>query len=176
MARLPERAGDPKVEKLPEKDRLPAIARNFLATGTCSGKCEAKLREANEKGKQYGESMGKQVEEMVRDALKGTEVGARIKDLKIDASAAHVVAYVTFVAVSAETIDREACLLATRIGKSNALVATMKVEAVDASDDKKQLFEALISRKNALKIDEEKIVDFATTRYLRLFEKVKRAQ
>ena len=167
--------GDPKVEKLAEKDRLPAIARNFLATGTCSGACEKKLREANEKGKQFGESIGKQVEQMARDSLKGTEVGARLKELKIDDSASHVVAYVTFTAVSAETIDREVCLVASKVLKSNALVSTLKVDAVDPGDDKKKLFEAIISRKNAQKIDEEKIVDFATTRYLRLFEKVKRA-
>jgi hypothetical protein len=167
--------GDPKVEKLPEKARLPAIAKNFLATGTCTGNCEKKLREAAEKGKQFGDAIGKQVEEMVRESLKGTEVGARLKELKIDDSAAHVVAYVTFTAVSAETIDREACLLASKVLKSNALVSTLKLEAVDSADDKNKLFEAIISRKNAQKIDEEKIVDFATTRYLRLFEKVKRA-
>jgi hypothetical protein len=164
------------VERLPEKDRLPAIARNFLATGTCSGPCEKKLREANEKGKQFGEGIGKQVEELARESLKDAEVSPRIKELKIDASASHVVAYVTWAPASSETIDREACLIATRLQKSNPLVATLKLVAVDSTDDKKQLFEAIISRANAGKIQEDKIVDFASTRYLRLFEKVKRAQ
>jgi hypothetical protein len=160
---------DARVQKMPEKQRLPAIAKNFQTT-------EKKLKDAVEKGEKFGEALGKQTEDAAREALQGSELGSRLKEVKVDSSAAHVVAYVTWAVASAEPIDKEVCLAAVKVIKASPLIATIKVVVKDASDDKKQLFEALISRANAQRIQEDKIVDFASTRYIRLFEKVKRAE
>ncbi|MBI5546287.1 MAG: hypothetical protein HY901_20565 [Deltaproteobacteria bacterium] len=159
---------DPRVQKMPEKQRLPAIAKNFRAA-------EKTLKEAVEKGEQYGEGIGAQVQALTRGALSSSDFAARIKEVRVDTSAAHVVAYVTWVATTHETIDREACQAASKVFKSNGLIKTLKIEVLDPDDEKKRLFEALIGRENAGRIDEERIVDFASTRYRRLFEKVKRA-
>lgn len=158
---------DARVQKMPEKQRLPAIAKNFQAN-------EKKLRDAVEKGEKYGEGIAQQVQESTKAALAASELAARIKEIKVDASAAHVVAYLTWTAATPEAVDKEACLAAVTAVKANPLVATLKLDVRDPSDDKKSLFEALISRANAQRIQEDKIVDFASTRYLRLFEKVKR--
>lgn len=160
---------DPRVQKMPEKQRLPNIAKNFKTT-------EKKLKEAIEKGEKDGEAVAKQAEELTKKALEGTDLAARVKEVRVDASAAHVVAYVTWVAASAETIDKEVCLVASKVIKENPLASTVKVDVLDSIDDKKKLFDALIGRANAAKIQEEKIVDFASTRYIRMFEKVKRAE
>ncbi len=158
---------DARVQKMPEKDRLPAIARNFRVS-------EKKLKEAIEKGAAHGESMGKLAEEASRAALVDTEIGPRIKELRVDTSAGHVVAYVTWSLGSPEAVDREACLVAARVTKANPLASTIKVDVVGAEQQK--VFDALISRVNAGRIKEESIVDFASTRYLKLFEKVKRSE
>lgn len=160
---------DARVQKMPEKQRLPAIAKNFKTT-------EAKLRAAVEKGDKVGADTVKQAEELTKGALAGTEVATRVKEIKLDASASHGVAYVTWTAASPETIDKEACLVAAKIVAANPLASTVKVDVVDPADDKKKLLDALISRANASRIQEDKIVDFASTRYLKLFEKVKRAE
>ncbi|HEY3449761.1 MAG TPA: hypothetical protein VGK67_25630 [Myxococcales bacterium] len=160
---------DARVQKMPEKQRLPAIAKNFKTT-------EKRLKEAVEKGEKDGEAVAKQAEELTKTALQGTDIASRLKEVKLDTSASHVVAYVTWVAASAETIDKEVCLVATKVIKENPLASTVKVDVLDSIDDKKKLFDALIGRSNAAKIQEDKIVDFASTRYIKLFEKVKRAE
>ncbi len=159
---------DARVQKMPEKQRLPAIARNFKTT-------EKKLREAIEKGEKEGEAVAKQAEELTRAALKETPLAGRLKEVRLDASAAHVVAYVTWTAESPETVDREACLVAARVQKANPLAKTIKVDVLDPIDGQSKLLDALIGRDRAARIQEDRIVDFASTRYLKLFEKVKRA-
>jgi len=158
---------DARVQKKAEKERLPAIAKNF-------GVPEKKLKDAVEKGTEHGEKMGKIAEEASRAALADTELAARIKEIRADTSAGHVVTYVTWTVANPEFIDREACLVATRVVKANALASTIKVDVLGAQGQK--VFDALISKVNAGRIKEDSIVDFASTRYLKLFEKVKRAE
>jgi hypothetical protein len=160
---------DPRVQKMAEKQRFSAIAKNFKVN-------EKKLQEAVDKGQKHGEAIGRQAEEAVRASLAGTEVAGRLKEIRVDTSAAHVIAYVTWSAEKAEAIDQEVCLVAARTQKAQPLSSTLRLEVVDPADDKSRLFEALISRRNAENINEAKIVDFASTRYMKLFEKVKRAQ
>lgn len=159
---------DPRVKKMPEKQRLPAIARNFRVS-------EKVLAKAVEKGEQHGETIGKQAEELTRAALADAELG-RLKEVRVDTSASQVVVYVQWIAAAPEAVDREASLVAARVHKANPLARILKVEIYDPQLETRQLFEGLIDREKAGRIQEERIVDFASTRYARLFEKVKRAQ
>ncbi len=168
-------AEDPKVQKMPEKERLPAIARNF--SSVYKQKITVKdLSAAIAKGDQFGAGIGKQAEDSIRAALADTEFAARIKEVKVDTSASHVVTYVAFTTDKPETLDREACLAVVRARKGAALASTIKVAIADPADAGKVLFEGLISAESADRINEGRIVDFASTRYLKLFEKVKRAE
>ncbi len=157
---------DERVVKLKEKERLPAIARNFHVP-------EKKLRDAVRKGEQFGPEMGADAEREARQALAGTAVSARIKELKYDTSHSHVVAYVTWLVDRPDQVEEEASLVAARCAKQVPLAKTMSVRVVDATD--KAVFSALISREAALRINEARIAEFADTRFIRLFEKVERA-
>jgi hypothetical protein len=159
---------DPRVQKMPEKQRLPAIARNFKVS-------EKVLRKAISSGEQHGADMGRLSEEAIRAAFGDTEIGPRIKELRVDASAAHVITYLTWLGERPELLEREACLAAARIQKASPLTSTIKLEVIDPLDGERKLFEGLISAQNASRIKERSIVDFASTRYIKLFEKVARA-
>jgi hypothetical protein len=161
---------DPRVQKMAEKDRIPNIARNFRVP-------EKVLREAIAKGEEYGEKVGPTAEEAIRAAFDDTELSGRIQRVKVDASGAHPIAYVTWLPDRPERFDREACLVAARVRKAAPLVGTIKLEVSNPGGPEGTFqFEALISAASADRIDERKIVDFASTRYIKLFEKVKRLE
>lgn len=159
---------DPRVQKKPEKERLPAIAKNFKVS-------EKVMREALAKGEEHGDQMAKLSEAAIRAAFADSELGARIKELRVDASAAHVITYLVLTGEKHETVDREVCLAASRIQKFSPLTSTIKLEVLDPLDASQKLFEGIISADNASRISERSIVDFASTRYIKLFEKVHRA-
>lgn len=161
---------DPRVQKMSDKERLPKIAANFRVP-------MAKLQAAIAKGEKVGDQVGPAIEAAVQASLDGTELAGRIKRIKIDASAAHIIAYVTWLPDRPEMIDREACIVAARVHKASDFIGTIKVEVSNpGAAEEGHLFEALISASSADKIQEEKIIDFASTRYIKLFEKVKRAK
>lgn len=160
---------DARVQKLPEKQRFAAIARNFRVP-------EKKLKDAVDKGEQHGQGIGKQAEAAIRGALADTEFAPRIKEIKVDTSAAHVISYVHWVADKTEALDKEACLAAARSAKAAPISSTLTIWATDPKDDARKVFEALISSEAAGRINEARVVDFASTRYIKLFEKVKRAE
>ena len=160
---------DKRVQSMPEGKRLGAIAKNFKIP-------EKKLREAVDKGEKDGPAIGKQSEDAIKTALADTDFASRIKEIRVDTSAPHVITYVHWAADKTESIDKEACLAAVRTQKAAPVTGTISVWATDPKDDGKKLFEALISSEAAQKMKEGQIVDFASTRYLKLFEKVKRAE
>jgi hypothetical protein len=157
---------DERVVKMKEKDRLPAIARNFHVS-------EKKLRDAVKKGEEWGNQIGPMSEKAATTALEGTPVAPRIKELRFDTSHSHVVAYVTWLVDQPAQIAKEACLIALRCAKNAPIAKTLSLRAVDGADH--QVFSGLISREAALRINEARIPDFADTRFIKLFEKVERA-
>ncbi len=160
---------DERVQKIPEKNRLKAIAKNFKVS-------EKALSAAVEKGEQHGEGLAKKAEDAIRAALAGTALEARVKEIRVDTSAAHVVSYVQWAAEKPEQLDREATLLALKVANAAPITSTINIWATDAKDDKRKLFEGLISSEAASRINESRIIDFATSRYIKLFEKVERAE
>lgn len=56
---------------------------------------------------------------------------------------------------------------------TSAIAATVTVYANDKAAPKARVFQALISNQGARRINAEKVKDYAETRYMKLFEKVK---
>ena len=155
---------DDRVKKMKEKDRLPAIARNFKVP-------VKELQEAID----VGDKEAAQIEPTETAALKagfaGTPLDGHVSDLSVDASKGHIVAYVTWTNADPAQLNQEACIAAIRAHAAAPLAGTYFLVAVDGT--KAKVFNALISNENAERIKEDKIVDFANTRYAGLFEKRK---
>ena len=94
-----------------------------------------------------------------------------MSDLSVDASKGHIVAYVQWTNADPALLNQEACVAAIRAHAAAPLAGTYFLTAVDGS--KAKVFNVLISNENAERIKEDKIVDFASTRYAGLFEKRK---
>jgi hypothetical protein len=157
---------DPRVAKLPEAKKLPAIAHNFKVTVPV-------LHTALEKGQQYGPeiaNIGKACEEAIREGVKGTPLEDRLTAVQLDVSDSHAVAYITWTVDKPEMIDQEACFLAARAKKVAPIWADLKLVGLDPRDKNVKRFDGLITGDAATKIREARVADFATTRYIKLFE------
>jgi hypothetical protein len=158
---------DTRVTKLPEPKKLPAIAHNFKVT-------PAALKAAVDKGQQYGPeiaNIGKACEEAIREGVKGTPLEDRLVAVQLDVSDSHAVAYVTWTVDKPEMIDQEASFLAARVKKVAPIWADLKLVALDSRDKDLKRFDGLITGDAASNIHENRVADFATTRYIKLFEK-----
>jgi hypothetical protein len=158
---------DPRVQKLKEPQKLAAVAHNFKVT-------PAAMRAAVEKGQQYGPELatiGKACEAAIFEGVKGTPLEDRLTSVQLDVGDSHAVAYVTWTADKLDMIDQEASFLAARVKKVAPIWADLKLVALDPSDKSVRRFDGLITGDAAGNIRENRVVDFATTRYIKLFEK-----
>lgn len=156
---------DPRVQKLKEDARPAAIARDAKyklkdmqkaidhaeAAGDFKAKCEANIKEAVAKG----------------------DLSGRIGKIEVDITEPHAVAYVQWLNEAPEKLAVEASLIAAHTNAACPILSTIQVWAQDKAAPKVRVFQALISSSAAAKINADKAKDFAQTRYLRLFEKVK---
>ena len=155
---------DEKVQKLKEKDRLAAIARNFKVK-------EKDLREAVALGTEQAGQVESTEGAALKAAFHGTALDGRTGELRVDASKGHVVTYVQWFNLDPALLDQEACLAAARAVASAPLTGTVFLYAHAASKKEQRVYSSLISAENAGRIKEDQIHDFAQTRYVRLFEK-----
>lgn len=158
---------DPRVQKMKPDARLPAIAKDAKyklpalkqaiaraeAAGDVKAKCEANIKEALAKG----------------------AVAGRISRVEVDAQEPHAVAYVQWLNEDLGKLPVEASVTAALTGGACPVLSTITVWAHDKARQDMRVFEGLISASNAARISVDKAKDFAETRYLRLFEKVKNA-
>ncbi len=158
---------DPRVQKMKESRRLPAIARNF---GISVGKLKAAIRIGEEAG--GAAAIGHACEEAIRRAIAGTPLADRVQEVRVDTSDSHVVTYVSWKVDKPEALQQEACLLAERARRAAPITADLRLWAVDAGAPDHKLFDGLISGDAAANIEESRIADFAETRYIKLFEHV----
>lgn len=157
---------DERVQKLPEKKRLGAIAKNFRVK-------EKELQSAVEKGQQYGAAVAKIGEADVRALLDVSALKGRVKELKVDDTVSHVVTYVAWTNTNSDKLEEEACLAALLAAKGAPVTSTVAVWAVNPAGRK--VFEAKISAASASRFMEARLGMFAATRYIRQFEDVKNA-
>jgi len=156
---------DARVQAMKPAARLGAIAKDAgfkpkelekaIAAGEAAGdvkaKCEGNLKEIFEKG----------------------ELAGKIGKVEVDTSAAHAVAYVQWFNEETKDLWVQACTAAVTVANVCPIAATVTVYSNDKAAPKTRVFQALISAQGARRINAEKVKDFAETRYLKLFEKVK---
>ncbi len=157
---------DPRVQAMKPEARLPAIAKD-------AGYKLKELQKTLEKGDAAGDFKGK-CEANVRESLDGPFKG-RLAKVEVDTSAEHAVAYVEWLNEEQKSLPEEACVVAARAADACPIASTIQVWASDKANPKARVFQALISAHGAHRINVDKAKDFAETRYLKLFEKVKSA-
>jgi hypothetical protein len=155
------------VQKIPEKKRLAAIAKNFKVP-------EKKLQAAVDKAAPVAETAGKDSEAEVRALLETSDLKGRIEEVRVDDSEGHVVTYVAWKNEKGEKLEEEASLAALLAARGAPITSTIALWSTDAAS-KQKVFEAKISAEAAGRFSQERIPMFASARYIRVFENVRNA-
>jgi hypothetical protein len=156
---------DPRVQKLKPESRDAAIARD--------AKYKLKdMQKAIERAEAAGDFKAK-CEASIKEAVSVGKLKDRVGKVEVDISEPHAVAYVQWLNESPEKLAIEASLVAAHTNAACPILSTIQVWAQDKANQKARVFQALISSSAAAKINAEKAEDFAQTRYIRLFEKLK---
>lgn len=158
---------DPRVEKIPEKNRLAAIAKNFKVK-------QAVLQAAIDKGEKEGATAASDGEKAIHALIAASDLKGRVDSVRLDDSESHVVAYISWKNLEGAKLEQEAALLALLTAKGAPIASTVAIWALDAASGRK-VFEAKISARSARKFQERRIPMFASARYIRQFENVRNA-
>ncbi len=156
---------DPRVQKMKPEARVAAIARD----------AKYKLKDFSAviaRGDEAGD-LKVICERNLKEALEGSELKGRIGKLEADLSAEHGVLYVQWLNEKQDALPVEASVAAATAVGACPVVSSIQVWAMDKANPKVRVFQGLIGASSAANIKVDKAKDFAVTRYLRLFEKVK---
>jgi hypothetical protein len=157
--------GDARVQAMKEAARLPAIAKD-------AGFKLKDLQSAIAKGEAAGDVKAK-CEANLKEIFAAGELAGRIGRLEVDTDAAHAVAYVQWFNEEQKNLPVEASFAAARAAEACPIASTVTVWAQDKGAPKQRVFQALVSSQSARRINVDRVKDFAETRYMKLFEKVK---
>lgn len=158
---------DARVQAMKPEARVAAIAKD-------AGFKPKELAKAIERGEGAGDVKAI-CEANLKEIFAKGELAGRVGRLEVDASAAHAVAYVQWLNEEPRTLPIEASFAAARAVEACPIASTVTVWAQDKAAPKTRVFQALISASSARRIKADKVKDYAETRYLKLFEKVKNA-
>ncbi|MFO0600075.1 MAG: hypothetical protein U0228_32500 [Myxococcaceae bacterium] len=156
---------DARVQAMKPEARLGAIAKD-------AGFKPKDLQKAIEKGEAAGDVKAK-CEANLKEAFEKGELAGRVGRLEVDTAAAHAVAYVQWFNEEQKNLPVEASFAAARAAEACPIASTLTVWAQDKAAPKVRVFQALVSSASARRINVDKVKDYAETRYLKLFEKVK---
>ena len=154
---------DPRVEAIPEAQRLRRIAQNF-------GVPLPRLREVVALGEEIGEGQVERQQAAARAALENTPVKGRVRSVEFVDSRGIVVAYVGWRTTDQDDLVPEAAHIAKSIADSAPVVDLVAMWACMGS---RKVFTARIQTSSASRFNVRRIDDFAETRYIRLFEEVR---
>lgn len=157
--------GDARVQAMKEPARLPAIAKD-------AGFKVKDLQSAISKGEAAGDVKAK-CEANLKEIFGAGELAGRVGRLEVDTGAAHAVAYVQWFNEEQKNLPVEASFAAARAAEACPIASTVTVWAQDKAAPKLRVFQALVSSQSARRINVDRVKDFAETRYMKLFEKVK---
>lgn len=158
---------DSRVQAMKPEARLGAIAKD--------AKLDAKKLKAAIAAAEGAGDFKAKCEANIKAALAGTDVLSRVSKVEVDITEPHAVAYVQWASEATEKLNVEASVIAGSAAPACPLLSSIQVWAVDAASPKTRVYQALISASAAARIQPTKAKDFADTRYVRLFEKVKSA-
>ncbi len=152
---------DPRVLKMPENIRIQRIASvNFKMSGP---QLQAILDRVEAAGGPEG--LAKSNEAAVRAALGALPFGDRVKDVRVDTESGHVVTYVRW-ETEPEFYD-EAVWLALKVAEASGITSTVHLTAISEGEE---IWRAKLASDRTKHVREDRISDWAKTRYLRLFE------
>jgi hypothetical protein len=157
---------DERVQKMPEAKRLGAIAKNFKVS-------EKALSAAIARGEKAGAGVAKACEAEARAMLEAGALKGLVREVNVDAAAAHVVTYVSWTNMDGNKLEEEASAAALAAATGAPITSTVAVWAVDTAG--KKVFEAKISASAASRFKLDRIPMFATKLYIKSFEDVKNA-
>lgn len=156
---------DARVQAMKPAAQLPAIAKD-------GGYKLKDLQAAIAKGEAAGDVKAK-CEANLKEILGANELKGLTGRLELDTSAEHAVAYVEWFNEKPENLVKEASFAAARAAEACPVASSIQVWAQDKAAPKARVFQALISTSSASRIKVDKVADFAETRYVKLFEKLK---
>jgi len=152
---------DPRVLKMPENIRIDRIAAvNFKMKGS---QLQAILDRVEAAGGPAG--LARSNEKAVREALQTLPFGKEVREVRVDTSSGHVVTYIKWEV--GEDLPVEAVWLATKAASASPITSTIHLTAFK---DGEELWIAKLSADRTKHVREDRIGDWARTRYLRLFE------
>ncbi len=158
---------DPRVQKMKPESRLGAIAKD-------AGYKPKLLEKAIARGEAAG-NIKASCESNIAEALPKAELAGRSPKVEVDVSDPHAVAYVQWQNENPAQLAQEASYAAATVANGCPILSTIQVWAQDKANPNQRVFQGLISGSAAARIKPDRVKDFADTRYLRLFEKVKNA-
>lgn len=158
---------DERVQAMKPERRLAAIAKD-------GGYALKTLQAAVDKGQAAGDVKA-HCEANLKEALSEGELAGRTGRLEVDTDGAQAVAYVEWFNTEPRQLAIEASFAAARAAEACPIASTITVWAQDKAAPKSRVFQALIGGAAARRINVSRVKDFAETRYLKLFEKVKSA-
>lgn len=156
---------DERLAKLKDKDKRVKIAKNL-------GVSVSELNRAVDKVTPVAATLAKDSEKGVRDAADTTPLKGRLVEVHIDAGQGHVVAGVKWRCGDARDTDKEAAYVAWAVSDGAQPVKTLVLWCVNEGETK--LFSAKVGRDGFEKITKDQVERFASSRYIKLFEEVKR--
>ncbi|MCA2979694.1 MAG: hypothetical protein INH41_21160 [Myxococcaceae bacterium] len=156
---------DPRVQAMKPEARLPAIAKD-------AGFKLKELQKAMERGEAAGDVKAR-CDANLKEALEATELKGKLGRVEVDTDAAHAVIYIQWFNEEAKDLPVQAATAAVAAPAACPIASTITVYAQDKAAPKARVFQALISAQAARRINADKVKDFAETRYVKLFEKVK---
>jgi len=152
---------DPRVLKMPEHIRIDRIAAvNFKMKG-------AQLQAVLDRVEAAGgpEGLARSNEKAIREALETLPFGKAVRELRVDTSSGHVVTYVKW--ELGDDLPVEAVWLATKVAGASPITSTIHLTALK---DGEELWIAKLAADRTKHVREDRIGDWAKTRYIRLFE------
>ena len=156
---------DSRVQAMKADKQLPAIAKD-------AGYKLKDLQAAVKKGEEAGDVKAK-CEANFKEAFAAGELAGKVGRLEMDTTGAQGIAYVQWFNEEQNNLPIEASFAAAKAAEACPIASTITVWAQDKNAQKVRVFQALISSGSAKRINVERVKDFAVTRYMKLFEKVK---
>lgn len=155
---------DERVQKMKPEARDAAIAKD----------AHYKLKDMQKavaKGEAAGDLKSK-CEALLKDALAQSPVKDQIRKVDVDATEPHAVAYIEWANDNVQNLEEEASMIAAQT-RACPILSSDALWATDKTNARQRVWQGIISQSAADKIAPDKAKDFADTRYIRLFEKVK---
>jgi hypothetical protein len=156
---------DPRLEKLSEDQKLAKIAASM-------GIKPAELKKAVDKVTPVAPSIAADSERAIQASAQETPLKGRVLEVHVDADQGHVVAGFKWRCGDERDADKEAAYAAWAVNEGAPVAKTLVLWCVNEIDTK--LFSAKIGRTAFEKVQKDQVDRFATTRYIKLFEEVKR--